>query len=175
MAEAPMPNTPSSPSSPKQSNLPTLYCALIIVGIAAVLLGLYNLLIVRWCNEDNHTNDQSTEQISSHVSLDNLNVNLVSSFRYKIGGVEVGGNDHEKNNDDIECSVCLSDFEEGEEVKQLPRCNHSFHASCIDMWLYSHLDCPMCRSPVEPPVLHPSSFTGQEESREGLIVQGTSV
>ncbi|XP_009804310.1 RING-H2 finger protein ATL1-like [Nicotiana tabacum] len=133
MAEAPMPYTPSSPSSPKQSNLPTFF----IVGIAAVLLGLYNLLIVRWCNENNHTNDQSTEQISSHVSLDNLNVNLMSSFRYKKEGVEVGGNDHEKNNDDIECSVCLSDFKEGEDVKQLPRCNHSFHASCIDVALFS--------------------------------------
>ncbi|XP_016441637.1 putative RING-H2 finger protein ATL53 [Nicotiana tabacum] len=166
MAEAPMP-----PSSPKQSNLPTLYCALIIVGIAVVLLSLYNLLIVRWCNE-NHTNDQSLEQNSSQVSHDNLNVNLESSFRCKKGRVEVGGNHHEKNNDDIECAVCLSDIEEGEEVKQLPRCNHSFHASCIDMWLYSHLDCPMCRSPVEQPVLHRNSFTGQEESsREGIVVQ----
>ncbi|KAJ8528211.1 hypothetical protein K7X08_021903 [Anisodus acutangulus] len=170
MAEAPMPYTP-----PKQSNLPSLYCALIIVGTAVFLLGLYNFISTRWCNDNNHTN-QSLEQNSRHVSHDNPIVNLVSSFRYKKElRVEVGGNHDEKNND-YECAVCLSVFEEGEEVKQLPRCKHSFHASCIDMWLYSHLDCPLCRSPVEQLVLQRSSWTRQEESSgEGLIVQGSSV
>ncbi|XAR67116.1 hypothetical protein NMG60_11013552 [Bertholletia excelsa] len=53
---------------------------------------------------------------------------------------------------DSECPICLSLFEEGEEVRKLPRCKHSFHASCIDMWLYSHYDCPVCRATVEPPI-----------------------
>ncbi|XP_060210983.1 E3 ubiquitin-protein ligase RING1-like [Lycium barbarum] len=174
MEEAPMPYTPPS-SPPKQSNLPSLYCALIIVGTAVFLLGLYNFISTRWCNDNNHR-DQSLQQSSRHVSHHNVNVNIVSSFRYmKELGVEVEANHDEKNND-YECAVCLSVFEEGEEVKQLPICKHSFHASCIDMWLYSHLDCPLCRSPVEPPVLHRNSFTRQEESsRDGLIVQASSV
>ncbi|KAG1371680.1 E3 ubiquitin-protein ligase [Cocos nucifera] len=51
-----------------------------------------------------------------------------------------------------ECSVCLSVFVDGEDVRQLPRCKHSFHAPCIDMWLYSHSNCPVCRADVlEPP------------------------
>ena len=33
-----------------------------------------------------------------------------------------------------ECSICLDEFVEGEEVKQLP-CSHFFHAPCIDGWL----------------------------------------
>ncbi|KAJ1685285.1 hypothetical protein LUZ63_016675 [Rhynchospora breviuscula] len=46
------------------------------------------------------------------------------------------------------CSVCLEPFQEGEVVRELPRCQHLFHAECIDMWLYSHITCPLCRSVI---------------------------
>ncbi|PSR85104.1 RING-H2 finger protein [Actinidia chinensis var. chinensis] len=52
--------------------------------------------------------------------------------------------------DEVECAVCLSEFEEGEKCRLLPKCKHAFHAECIDMWFYSHSTCPLCRSPVEP-------------------------
>lgn len=44
-----------------------------------------------------------------------------------------------------ECAVCLGEFEEGELIKQLPNCNHSFHSSCIDAWFRDHSSCPLCR------------------------------
>ncbi|XP_009595337.1 RING-H2 finger protein ATL2-like [Nicotiana tabacum] len=50
----------------------------------------------------------------------------------------------------LECAVCLSEFEENENGRVLPKCNHSFHLECIDMWFHSHSTCPLCRSPVEP-------------------------
>jgi E3 ubiquitin-protein ligase RNF38/44 len=50
----------------------------------------------------------------------------------------------------VECAVCLSEFEEGETGRVLPKCNHSFHIDCIDMWFQSHSTCPLCRAPVEP-------------------------
>ncbi|KAJ7980297.1 RING-H2 finger protein [Quillaja saponaria] len=50
----------------------------------------------------------------------------------------------------IECAVCLSEFEENETGRVLPKCDHSFHIDCIDMWFHSHSTCPLCRSPVEP-------------------------
>ncbi|KAL0457436.1 UNVERIFIED_CONTAM: RING-H2 finger protein ATL2 [Sesamum latifolium] len=49
----------------------------------------------------------------------------------------------------VECAVCLSEFEDREIVRLLPKCNHSFHIECIDMWFRSHSTCPLCRSPVE--------------------------
>ncbi|KAI8566035.1 hypothetical protein RHMOL_Rhmol02G0007900 [Rhododendron molle] len=52
----------------------------------------------------------------------------------------------------VECAVCLSEFEENEKVRVLPKCNHGFHLDCIDMWFHSHSTCPLCRSPVEPVV-----------------------
>lgn len=47
---------------------------------------------------------------------------------------------------DTECPVCLSVFEEGKELKQLKICKHFFHKSCIDKWLSSHFNCPVCRA-----------------------------
>ncbi|RDX96834.1 RING-H2 finger protein ATL2, partial [Mucuna pruriens] len=49
----------------------------------------------------------------------------------------------------MECAVCLSEFKNGETGRVLPKCNHSFHTDCIDMWFRSHATCPLCRAPVE--------------------------
>ncbi|XP_022137798.1 RING-H2 finger protein ATL2 [Momordica charantia] len=55
----------------------------------------------------------------------------------------------ESHPDPIDCAVCLSEFEENEKGRTLPKCAHSFHIDCIDMWFHSHATCPLCRSPVE--------------------------
>ncbi|XP_022138684.1 RING-H2 finger protein ATL2-like [Momordica charantia] len=52
--------------------------------------------------------------------------------------------------DPICCAVCLSEFEENEIGRIIPKCKHSFHVGCIDMWFYSHVTCPLCRSEVQP-------------------------
>ncbi|KAH7297625.1 hypothetical protein KP509_25G004000 [Ceratopteris richardii] len=44
-----------------------------------------------------------------------------------------------------ECAVCLCEFEEGEVLRLLPACSHLFHKDCVDMWLFSHTTCPLCR------------------------------
>ncbi|KAL1213333.1 RING-H2 finger protein ATL74 [Cardamine amara subsp. amara] len=44
-----------------------------------------------------------------------------------------------------ECAICLSEFADGERVRVLPPCNHSFHKTCVDTWLLSHSSCPNCR------------------------------
>ncbi|KAH0464781.1 hypothetical protein IEQ34_004884 [Dendrobium chrysotoxum] len=44
------------------------------------------------------------------------------------------------------CAVCLSKFDDGEDIKLLPECKHCFHVQCIDMWLQSHSSCPLCRT-----------------------------
>ncbi|KAK4774647.1 hypothetical protein SAY86_009582 [Trapa natans] len=50
----------------------------------------------------------------------------------------------------LECSVCLSKFEDVEILRLLPKCKHAFHIGCIDHWLERHSTCPLCRSRVSP-------------------------
>lgn len=42
------------------------------------------------------------------------------------------------------CTVCLSDFETGDELRAL-NCAHLFHTECIDRWLQYNKKCPVCR------------------------------
>ncbi|XP_058213551.1 E3 ubiquitin-protein ligase RING1-like [Rhododendron vialii] len=180
--------SPPPPPPPPQYNMPVFYYGLLVVGTTGIILALYNLIIIRLCTgQHHHLHRQSrpgpprpanrTPVPGSSRSFDNQNTRLMSSFKYKKGEGALNGRQDQQDYE-LECPVCLSVVEEGEEVRQLPRCKHSFHAPCIDMWLYSHFDCPVCRAPVEPPVLrlhtavmdHPS-----ENSREGMIDAGNLV
>jgi E3 ubiquitin-protein ligase RHA2 len=49
-----------------------------------------------------------------------------------------------------ECRVCLSEFEEGEKIRDL-QCKHTFHKDCLDRWLQQGwATCPLCRTKVLP-------------------------
>jgi len=50
---------------------------------------------------------------------------------------------------DGSCAVCLAEFRDGETLRLLPRCGHAFHRGCIDTWLRAHVNCPLCRAPVQ--------------------------
>ncbi|CAN1765420.1 E3 ubiquitin-protein ligase SIRP1 [Linum perenne] len=49
-----------------------------------------------------------------------------------------------KVDDNLQCAVCLEDFELGSEAKEMP-CKHKFHEACIHPWLDLHSSCPVCR------------------------------
>ncbi|CAG8625198.1 1042_t:CDS:2, partial [Acaulospora morrowiae] len=51
------------------------------------------------------------------------------------------------NPDDAVCSICLSSYEDGEELRHL-WCSHHFHKDCVDEWLSLNRRCPMCRMDV---------------------------
>ncbi|KAG2319577.1 hypothetical protein Bca52824_012790 [Brassica carinata] len=77
-----------------------------------------------------------------HIRTIGLNPAVISSIKVckysKSDGVVEG----------TDCSVCLSEFEEEETLRLLPKCRHAFHVPCIDTWLRSHTNCPVCRAPV---------------------------
>ncbi|XP_066318703.1 E3 ubiquitin-protein ligase ATL6-like [Miscanthus floridulus] len=53
-----------------------------------------------------------------------------------------------REDDVLECSVCLLEFDDNDALRLLPTCPHSFHPECIGLWLERHSTCPLCRASV---------------------------
>ncbi|CAI9101692.1 OLC1v1039074C1 [Oldenlandia corymbosa var. corymbosa] len=51
--------------------------------------------------------------------------------------------------EDTQCTICLGDYEDKEVLRIMPKCGHSFHLTCIDVWLRKQSTCPVCRLSVE--------------------------
>ncbi|KAL6289398.1 hypothetical protein ACE6H2_006908 [Prunus campanulata] len=47
--------------------------------------------------------------------------------------------------EDAQCTVCLMEYHGDDVLRILPSCGHSFHVTCIDIWLQQHSTCPVCR------------------------------
>lgn len=45
------------------------------------------------------------------------------------------------------CAICQEAFATGETFRMLP-CTHIYHIGCIDRWLATSRDCPMCKADV---------------------------
>lgn len=50
--------------------------------------------------------------------------------------------------EDCECSICLNEICAHDTVRQLGSCGHTFHRSCIDLWLLRSAHCPLCKQDV---------------------------
>jgi len=59
-----------------------------------------------------------------------------------------GAKDDDEDNSPDKCTICLSEFEEDEDVRRLP-CMHLFHIECVDQWLHQNKRCPICRVDIE--------------------------
>lgn len=101
-----------------------------------------------------HSTTTSAE--SPTKGLESSVISEIPLFVYKVDDDELT-----KQNGLMECTICLSVFEDEELGRRLPKCRHAFHVPCIDMWLHSHSTCPICRAPVHflphPPILDSNS------------------
>lgn len=127
------------------------------------LLVSYYAIIVKYCSNWNRSRDRdrssefddTVEQpldsnqgpsVIDHpiwfittVGLQQAVINSITVCKYKRGEGLVEGTD---------CSVCLSEFQQDDTLRLLPKCSHAFHIHCIDTWLKSHTNCPLCRAPI---------------------------
>jgi hypothetical protein len=55
------------------------------------------------------------------------------------------GNEKEGKTTDNTCALCLEDYEEGAELREL-KCEHRYHSECIDEWLTHKRTCPVCNA-----------------------------
>ncbi|XP_066993989.2 E3 ubiquitin-protein ligase Arkadia [Anabrus simplex] len=68
------------------------------------------------------------------------------TFPHKYKQVKRTTDDSEDNTE--KCTICLSEFEDNEDVRRLP-CMHLFHIECVDQWLATNKRCPICRVDIE--------------------------
>ncbi|GMH29799.1 hypothetical protein Nepgr_031642 [Nepenthes gracilis] len=142
-------------------NLSPLVIAIIGILASAFLLLSYHALISKYCgnmeslprHEDQPQNDEEFDEddrdgdhghdhepwVITTVGLDESVIKSIAVCKYRRGDTLV---------DSTDCSVCLSEFKEEETLRLLPKCGHAFHVSCIDTWLKSHSNCPLCRANV---------------------------
>jgi len=59
-----------------------------------------------------------------------------------------GEEEKKENSDEHKCSVCLCEYEEGDNLLMLP-CFHKYHGPCITGWFTKQNFCPVCRTKVK--------------------------
>lgn len=77
-----------------------------------------------------------------------------------------------------QCVICLGEYKEKELLRIIPHCGHSFHLSCIDMWLKKHSTCPVCRLSLqnasEAKHVRPVTFTITQSLNESYASERTT-
>lgn len=130
----------SSGSTNFQPSLGVVIGVLLIMFSMTVLLLLYAKLCHRRGPVRGDTQNFTFIRSSSRFSgIDKTAIESLPFFRFSsLRGSKEG----------LECSVCLSKFEDIEILRLLPKCKHAFHIECIDNWLEKHSSCPLCRHRV---------------------------
>ncbi len=49
------------------------------------------------------------------------------------------------------CTICQVNLADGERIRAIQKCQHLYHADCLEPWLRNHTTCPVCRVDVFPP------------------------
>ncbi|KAK9911521.1 hypothetical protein M0R45_035422 [Rubus argutus] len=131
-----------------------LIIAFIGIVASALILITYYTIISKYCGRranassarDIHDNPNAVSESwqGSNTGLEESLIKSITVHKYKKNDGLVEGTD---------CSVCLSEFQENESLRLLPKCSHAFHVPCIDAWLKSHSSCPLCRSNIAAPAI----------------------
>ncbi|EFH44290.1 hypothetical protein ARALYDRAFT_354960 [Arabidopsis lyrata subsp. lyrata] len=176
-------------------NLSPLVIAIFGIFATAFLLAAYYTLVSKYCAND-ATNEAASETGRSDIILDvnspesgdqddlfsheSSNAGLDDALIKKIGFFKLKKHQNGFKIKGTDCSICLGEFNEDESLRLLPKCNHTFHVVCIDRWLKSHSNCPLCRTKIIIPttqqpdhhvvVMNLDRFTSNVGSAEGNVV-----
>ncbi|GMH08527.1 hypothetical protein Nepgr_010367 [Nepenthes gracilis] len=169
---SPPPTQPSSifhfPSqnSAGGTNFPVIIIAIIGILATAFLLFSYYVFVIKCCLNW-HRIDLLRRFFSRRPGLDDPSVlyppavavpsrgleeSVIRSiptirFRHEAKASERGQESY------YECAVCLGEFKEGDKLRVIPNCCHAFHIDCIDVWLQTSANCPLCRSSISSSTL----------------------
>ncbi|KAK8515731.1 hypothetical protein V6N13_139298 [Hibiscus sabdariffa] len=126
-----------------------------------------------------------SDSTSTSLSMSEEDINALPVHKYKVHGSDSTGlwvpqassslvpveqkQDSRKadgnmkaSEDELTCSICLDQVNEGEVVRSLP-CLHQFHTICIDPWLWQQGTCPISSR------IGILSIVGSMEETEGSV------
>ncbi|GAA0152641.1 hypothetical protein LIER_11070 [Lithospermum erythrorhizon] len=132
---------PYSSSLNFKTNTALILTILFCILLTALALHAGIRYIIRQCRrspeEDIEATGAEEQKQSSFGNLDKLELipTMVFSPGMRLGGTEA-----------VECTICLTEFVEGDVIRVMERCSHGFHVQCIQQWLFSHFNCPTCRA-----------------------------
>lgn len=176
------PPPPPPSTSPHRSHKPREFVTISLTLLAAALLSIALYFVyIKWksarqrrrsgaqINQSDDFVDEDHGPVVDHhvwyiqtVGLQPSVISAISVCQFKKGDGLVEG---------TECSVCLNEFQEDETLRLLPKCSHAFHIPCIDTWLRSHTNCPMCRAPI---VKNIGSSSGSPPSSAPVLADSSS-
>ncbi|GLJ39042.1 hypothetical protein SUGI_0795960 [Cryptomeria japonica] len=129
----------ASPSPSQQPDFSPYIAEDTLVGLVVCLSAFISILsfvsafmrLHIWRSREEHVTTMITNAGLKKAAIEALSAVIYSKLDSKLNTTE--------------CPICLADFMDGERVRVLPKCRHSFHMECVDRWLLSHFSCPTCR------------------------------
>ncbi|MED6171244.1 hypothetical protein PIB30_039069 [Stylosanthes scabra] len=88
-----------------------------------------------------------TDMVIEESMGDTNNVKMVPASESAIESLESVKLENQNNVADERCSICLTEFEYGEDAEQVSSmpCKHVYHQECLVHWLKTSHLCPLCR------------------------------
>lgn len=147
---------PFPPPPVSDDGFPMLAIAILGITATAFLLISYYIFLTKCCfrwqlidplrrfsHRARVNEDPSTSYSPSWQSrgLNDLVIREIPTLQYNM-------HDHAESSNLSKCVVCLNKFQHHDMLRLLPKCNHAFHLDCIDVWLMTNSNCPLCRSAI---------------------------
>ncbi|XP_057826089.2 RING-H2 finger protein ATL39-like [Cryptomeria japonica] len=107
-------------------------------------------------NSHGDTNDGNTSSSKGGHGLSKSDIQKIPTVVCNNTHKNGDGDDEKKDCDelcssgDLECTVCLEQFKDGDKYLLMPSCRHCFHLECTDAWISKNAICPVCRCNALP-------------------------
>uniref|UniRef100_A0A0E0HNX6 RING-type domain-containing protein n=1 Tax=Oryza nivara TaxID=4536 RepID=A0A0E0HNX6_ORYNI len=135
-------------ASPSSSSVISIF--LLVAGVALMLV--VHIIVVFWALRRGRGASRGEEEEAGRAAEGNGGGDRRGGGGGKgLSADEIGAlpcHDVVKGGGGGDCAVCLEALEAGDRCRRLPRCEHSFHAPCVDSWLRKSRWCPVCRADV---------------------------
>lgn len=158
-------NPTYQPPLPTSSDnaFPLLVIAVLSIMVTALLLVSYYIFVSKCCSSSSNWHQLnllrrislfrarrlleedtfiafSPPTMWNHRGLEESVIREIPTFQFKREGYD--------ERSVYGCVVCLNEFQEHDMLRVLPNCSHAFHLDCIDVWLQSNANCPLCRTSI---------------------------